>query len=139
MSGLAAILASHKEPGVFQWHSAASPEDVRHTVEHAGWQFGYVDGWTHQDKGALLDAFAETFDFPKHFGHNFDALLDSLRDLSEPTVVLWDGWGPLAREDAQAFGVAIDVLNQRATEDPSFPFAVLMRGDGPQVDVASLD
>ncbi len=140
MSGLAGFLAGHTTPGVFRWHSAATPEDVRHTVEHAGWRFGYVDGWTHQDKGALLDAFAQTFAFPDYFGRNFDALLDCLRDLSEPTVLLWDGWGPLAREDKQAFDVAVDVLNQRAGENSAaHPFAVLMRGDGPDLSVPSLD
>ena len=139
MSGLAGILASHIRPGVYQWHGAAAPEDVRHTVEHAGWRFGYVDGWTHQNKSELLDAFAETFEFPEYFGHNFDALLDCLRDLISPIVLLWDGWGPLAREDKQAFDVAVDVLNQRATEDEGHPFAVLLRGEGPEINLTSID
>ena len=59
MSGLAGLLAGHHPPGVYQWHAAFGPEDVRHTVEHAGAQFAYVDGWTHQEKDELLEAFAE--------------------------------------------------------------------------------
>lgn len=143
MSGLAALLAGRHEPGVQIWHAAFPVEDVRHAVEHAGWRFGHVDGWTHQDKAGFLDAVAEALDFPDWFGRNFDALADCLSDVSGPegagTVLLWDGWGAFAREDPQAFDVALDVLRER-TQDPQRPaFAVLMRGEGPAVDVPSLD
>ena len=137
MSGLAGIIAGHHPVGVYQWHNHLPVPEVQHAVEHAGWGFGYVDGWTHQDKEAFLDGIAEGLRFPEHFGRNFDALVDCLRDVDEPTVVLWDGWGPLAREDEQAFKVALDVLIERAAERP--PFGVLLRGDGPAVDIPSLD
>ena len=39
MSGLAALLAGHNPPDVYQWHSAAHVPDVQHAVEHAGWSF----------------------------------------------------------------------------------------------------
>ena len=38
MSGLAGLLAHHVEPGIYRWHGHFPVEDVRHTVEHAGWQ-----------------------------------------------------------------------------------------------------
>ena len=44
MSGLAALLAGRVEPGTYLWHGAFEVEDVKHTVEHAGWGFGHVDG-----------------------------------------------------------------------------------------------
>ncbi|MEP6815975.1 MAG: barstar family protein [Marmoricola sp.] len=137
MSGLAAILGGHHPAGVYQWHGAMPEAEVKHTVEHAGWDFGLVDGWTHPDKAGLLAELAATLSFPVWFGHNFDALADCLRDVTEPMVVLWDGWATLARVDGNAFEAALDVFMERAGQTP--PFAVLLRGDGPEVDVPSLD
>ena len=75
---------------------------------------------------------------------NFDALGDHLGDVvagdSEGLVFLWDGWGPFARADEQAFSVALSVLGTRVNADRGGPFAVLLRGDGPDVPgVESLD
>ena len=137
MSGLARILAGHHPVGVYQWHNHLPEQEIRHAVGHAGWEFGYVDGWTHQDKETFLDAVAEGLSFEAHFKPNFDSLIDCLRDIAKPTVVLWDGWGPLAREDGQAFSVALDVFTERAGEDPAF--GVLLRGEGPPISIPSLD
>ena len=103
MSGLAGILAHHHEPGVYRWHAAFAPAEVAHAVEHAGWTFGYVDGWHAQSKDEMLAAVGEALAFPDHYGGNLDALNDCLRDLPGPTVLLWDGWGCLARDDEPTF------------------------------------
>jgi hypothetical protein len=141
MSGLAGVLAGHQPAGVYRWHAAFPPAEVRHTVEHAGWRFAVVDGWTHQDKAAFLTAIGAALDFPEWYGENFDALVDCLRDVSGSdgagTVLLWEGWGPLAREDRRAFDIAVDVLTGRCGDRP--PFVVLLRGDGPDTTVPSLD
>lgn len=137
MSGLAAVLAGRHDAGVFTWHSALPVEDVRHAVEHAGKRFGHVDGWTHQSKEEFLEEVGQALSFPSHFGKNLDALVDCLRDVDD-TVLLWDGWAPLAREDEGSFRSALDVLTQRAEKADAF--VVLLRGDGPQLaDVSSLD
>jgi hypothetical protein len=124
---------------MYQWHAAFPPDDVRHTVEHAGARFAYVDGWTHQEKAELLDAIAEALEFPESVEHSFEALADCLRDLDgKPIVLLWDGWGPLARSDQKSFEVASDILAGRAGEGHC-PMSVLLRGGGPDIDVPSLD
>jgi hypothetical protein len=58
MSGLAALLAGHNPPGLYQWRSAAPVADVRHAVEHAGWGFRHLDGWVLEDKESFLEAAA---------------------------------------------------------------------------------
>src|SRR5687767_6362514 len=116
MSGLAALLAGHHPPGIYRWHGAFDVADVQHAVEHAGQAFAHVDGWTHTTKAELLTAVGEALDFPDYYGHNFDALADLLYDVGADgtgTVLLWDGWGPLAREDQQSFSVALSVLGSR--------------------------
>ena len=144
MSGLAAILAGHEPPGIHLWHGAFDVADVRHSVEHAGWGFGWVDGWTAADtKPGFLAAVAEALDFPDHYGQNFDALADCLHDIGSckgGVVLLWDGWATLARADEKAFSIALSVLGSRVNDDRGVPFAVLLRGEGPAVPgISSLD
>ena len=138
MSGLAGVLAGRHASGLYLWHAAYDAEEVRHTVEHAGWQYGYVDGWTHADKVGVLTAVGEALGFPDYYrGRSLDALWDCLTDLAEPVVLLWDGWSTLARADEVTFGKVRQVLEERAALAP--PFTTLLRGDGPAVDVPSLD
>jgi RNAse (barnase) inhibitor barstar len=140
MSGLAAVLAGRVAPGIYRWHGAFPTPEVQHAVEHAGWRFAYVDGWHGDTKQEFLDAVGEALDFPEDYGHNFDSLGDCLLDVTDDTILLWDGWGPLARADEQAFSVALSVLGTRVNAEREGAFAVLLRGDGPDVPgVPSLD
>ena len=144
MSGLAAVLAGHEEPGIRLWHGAFDVADVRHSVEHAGWGFGHVDGWTQgETKSAFLAAVGKALDFPDYYGQNFDALADCLDDIGSGTagvVLLWDGWATLARSDEKAFSIALSVLGSRVNADRGVPFSVLLRGEGPAVPgISSLD
>ena len=131
MSGLAGLLAHHVEPGIYTWHGHFAVEDVRHTVEHAGWRFAAIDGWHGPTKPEFLAAIGEALAFPAYYGQNFDALADCLADVtagdSEGWVLLWDGWGPLARDDERAFSVALSVLGGRVNADKGGRFAVLLR------------
>ena len=139
MTGLAGVMAGHLAPGVYLWHTAFTPDHVKHSVEHAGWRFAYVDGLTHQDKGTFLEAVGEALAFPEHFGQNFDALTDCLRDVDGSTVLLWDCWAPLARNDRRAFDIAVDCFAGRAKDDEAGSFVTLLRGEGPTLDVPVLD
>ena len=136
MSGLAAVLARRHDPGVYLWHAAFEADEVRHTVEHAGWRFGYVDGWGSETEAEFHARIAATLGLPDH-GADLDALSESLSDLDQPTVLLWDGWSPLARAVPDRFPRILRVLHDRSVEGS--PFAVLLRGEGPDVDVPSLD
>lgn len=140
MTGLAGVMAGHLGPGVYRWHTAFAPDHVRDSVEHAGWRFAYVDGLTHQDKATFLDAVAEALERPEHLGESVEALTDCVRDVDgKGTVLLWDCWAPLARNDKQAFDGVLDVLTGRAREEHKSPFITLLRGDGPAIDVPMLD
>ncbi len=137
MSGLASVLAGRHAPGVHRWASALDVATVRHAVEQAGWTFGYVDGVALDTRAAVLRAIGDALGFPEHYGANLDALNDCLRDLSGPTVLLWDAWAGFAHEEPRWFGVLADVLAERSAADP--PLEVLLRGDGPADGVPLLD
>lgn len=143
MSGLAVLLAGRKEPGIFRWHGAFDVADVQHTVEHAGWRFVHLDGAGVEAKSEFLDRIGQAFSFPDHYGRNFDALADCLHDVvagdSEGTILLWDAWGPFARAEERAFSVALSVLGSRVNADRGGRFAVLLRGEGPDLGIRSID
>lgn len=142
MSGLAAVLAGRHSDGVFRWHASFPAADVQHTVELAGWKFGYVDGWGTESKEEFLKAVAEALDFPPHFGHNLDALADCLADVRDEhgVLLLWDGWGPFAHADRASFDAIVEILGARVADSTAGHFAVMMRGDGPEIDgVISID
>ena len=142
MSGLAALLAGKNRPDLYQWHSAAHVPDVEHAVEHAGWQFVYLDGWAIEDTESYLKAAVHAFGFEDDRAASFDTLSDCLADVDTQEhagiVFLWDGWSPLCRHDEQAFRVALSVLGGRANAERGCPFAVLLRGDGPPIDLPEL-
>ncbi len=142
MSGLAALLAGHNPPDLYQWHSATPVSDVEHAVDHAGWKFVHLDGWTIEDKQSFLKATAAAFAFPDHFGENFDALADCLSEVDcgdrHGVVLLWDGWSPFARHDEQAFEVSLQVLHNRTNAPQGCKLAALLRGDGPPLALPEL-
>jgi len=142
MSGLAALLAGHNRPDLYQWHSAMHVPDVEHAVEHAGWKFVYLDGWAIEDKESFLKAAVHALDADDDRATSFDSLADCLADCDthdhEGIVFLWDGWSPLARHDEQAFKVALSVFGGRANADRGCKLAVLLRGEGPSIDVPEL-
>lgn len=140
MSGLAALLAGHTPPGTYSWHSGRDVAEVRHTVEQAGWRFAHVDGPTARTRSGFLRAVGEALAFPHWYGQNFDALADCLSDVDggEGTVLLWDGWATLARSEPRAFSVALSVLGGRVEAERGSRFAVLLRGEGPDVPGVAL-
>ena len=95
-----------------------------------------------EDKDAFLKAAVQTFGLEDDRGASFDALSDGLAEVDardkSGVVLLWDGWSPLGRQDEQAFRVALSVLGGRVNADRGCPFAMLLRGEGPSIDVPEL-
>jgi len=133
--GLAGLLAGRTPSGVYRWHSHLDADALAHTLETAGWRLAHLDR-TLDSREEALAALGEVLDFPDHYGRNLDALWDCLRDLPGPTVLLWDGWGALAHAAEPDVRRLLGVLEDRATEGG---FAVLLRGDGPDLGIAGLD
>lgn len=139
MSGLAALLAGHNPPGVYQWHSGTRVEDVRHAVEHAGWRFAHLDGWTVEDREPFAKALGAALGVDD--SGDLDAVAHALPGVGEGqdhgTVLLWDGYAPLARHDQAAFDRGLTMLVERS-EQQAAPFAVILRGEGPPLDLEEL-
>ena len=134
MSGLAALLAGKIEPGVHRWHAMFEADDVRRTVEHAGWRFAHYNGWIHDESAEVRKGLTSALALPDECGSDLDALAGCLDDVvaaeSKGMLLLWDGWGPFARADLAAFRATLAVLRGRADAGNAGRFAVLLRGDG---------
>jgi hypothetical protein len=139
MSGLAALLAGHTPPDVYQWHNAVPASDVQHAVEHAGWTFSYLDGWTVEDQESFLKSAAACLDTT--IDGDVGALagcLDQVESGGEGKVLLWDGWSPLARHDEDTFRRALEAFRRRAGSEDRGKFAVILRGEGPDLELEEL-
>ena len=137
MSGLAAVLAGRHDAGVHRWHNALHVPDVQHAVEHAGWTFGYVDGVALESEQEILGAIGAALSLPEP-NDGVEALKDGIGGLGTQTVLLWDGWGSLARAEPRAFESVCRVLSDRTGTDTRLE--VLLRGPGPDdVCIESLD
>lgn len=154
MSGLVGLLAGRDAPGVWRWTSYRDVEEIRETVEGVGWTFVHLDSVAVETKHEFLAAIGRALELPETYGQNFDALADLLDDVPPPdgglsradrarragVVLLWDAWSGFARTDERWFSVALAVLGERCADPVRSPFAVLLRGDGPElVDVPVLD
>jgi RNAse (barnase) inhibitor barstar len=131
MSGLAEVLSGRAVPGAYRWESNRPLEEVRHTVEHAGWRFGHLEGARIETRLELHEAVSEALVLPDWYGRNLDALADVLRDVDGRMLLLWDTWSVLARAEPDYFAQVVELLGGAVV--------LLLRGDGPAVDVPVLD
>jgi RNAse (barnase) inhibitor barstar len=127
MTDLRAVLNDGLRPGVYRLRSDLTVDQVRRSVAAAGWDFVLLDTTQVHDKAGFLDVCATTFDLPRWFGRNWDALADSLSDRStgEPEVVLWEGWRNLLDHDHDTVDVALQIFTEDANE--SGQLRVLLR------------
>lgn len=90
-------------------------------------------------KAELLDAVAAALDFPAWTGRNWDALADSLADLSwlpaGPHVLVWPATKRLREADPAAYVTAVEVMHgaTHASADSGRPLTVLLL-PGPAAD-----
>jgi RNAse (barnase) inhibitor barstar len=83
------------------------------------------------DTATVLAAFAADLDLPDWFGHNWDALLDALRDLDVPRgqilELVWDHVGELRRRDHDTYEAVLDILEQVQDERDDLRITVIAR------------
>jgi hypothetical protein len=148
MSGLAALLAGRRPAGLYVWDSATRPSVVAHAAQRVGFQAFLLDGRTATDEESFLAACERAFGLHESRtwdARTWDALAACLTDLSwapaRGYVVVYDGWGMLARCDPAAWARAYDILAAATASwsEKGTPFAVLFRGSGPGLGLPHLD
>lgn len=142
---LTELLAGRLKPGVHQWRTLPMPGAVGDTSwterdEEAGWRGFHLDGRRARDKDSFLRLCAGVFEVPQGSADGWDALGDSLADLSwtpakNGYVVLYESWAELADADQQSFRTVLDVFAGavKAWRDTTTPMTVLMSSVGVEV------
>lgn len=142
---LTELLAGRLKPGVYQWRTPPVPGAVGDTswierAEEAGWRGFHLDGRRARDKDSFLRLCAGVFELPGGSAAGWDALGDSLADLSwtpakNGHLVLYESWAELADADQQSFRAVLDVFAGavKAWRDTPTPMIVLMSSVGVEV------
>ena len=136
MSWLSGIL-HYTEPGVYVAPPAPDRYEVADEVGARGWRCLADDLAGATDKASLLTALARAVDAPDHFGGNWDALVDVLRDLSwtpaEGYVLLLENCGTPARACPADWAVAVDILAETVTwwTQQGTPMRIVLRDADP--------
>ena len=83
------------------------------------------------DKASVLREFAIALALPRWFGHNWDALLDSLRDLESTdgrsVALVWDHVRALRDSDRHTYADVIGILEQVESERHDLRVTVIAR------------
>ena len=83
------------------------------------------------DKRSVLSEFASALDLPPWFGHNWDALVDALRELSNDDArrieLVWDHAHQLRETAPETFALVVDILEQVADERDDLGLTIIDR------------
>ena len=130
---LEGLLSGAVAPGVYRAGLRADAAAIaRHAGRH-GWRLFHLDGRQIASKADFLAVCAAEMDFPAYFGHNWDALEESSRDLAwAPAggyLVLWDDAGRFAEAQPEEFAVALDIMRSAVEHwrGTLTPMVVLLR------------
>lgn len=112
------FLGKHSDVAAHIAAARADGHDVR--VVNAG-----------HDKASTLEEFAAGLGLPAWFGHNWDALLDSVRGLEgndgNPLEIVWDHTAHLHDADPTTYETALEVLEEAASGRPDLHVTVIGR------------
>ena len=107
-------------PNIVQAIRAFRVEDLQEAAQGLGQHFLYANLSNAQSKQEVMEAIAEAFLFPPHFGKNLDALFDCMTDLvhksgSQPGfVVVHEQLPDNPRFDREAREQLLDVFRDAA-------------------------
>ncbi len=107
-------------PNIVQSIRAFRVPELADEAERLGQHFLYANCAQAQSKAEVLETIATSFQLPKHFGKNFDALHDCLTDLvsrsgAQPGfVVVLEGLPVATKFDKDARETLLDVFRDAA-------------------------
>jgi RNAse (barnase) inhibitor barstar len=138
------LFAGKLTPDVYQLVSPISAIELANLSCDASAKLFYLDGREIDDRDSLFHQFAIVMQFSDYFGHNWDALWDSLTDLdvdnAERQIIVLDRLDNFMHDNPQEWPILFDIC-QRIVEyyqDTSTPMYILWRGEFSQLQQANL-
>jgi hypothetical protein len=133
------VLADPAQGGAY-FVDARENESLADAARALDFRVVHIDLTGCADKDAVLQRFAQALHFPEWFGGNFDALADSLGDLSwaraDGYLLLIEHTDAWRLADDDNFATLLDILNEAAVVwgDQGVPFWSLMLLPQEQLD-----
>jgi len=130
--------------GVFFLPGNVAPKAVQQAAKAAGFAFFHIEGKSVERKEQLMNAVATTLRLPKHFGHNWDALEESLVELdwagSSGVVIYYDHIDGLLAANADQFETLVEICRDAVAswKEDDTAFVVLFSGTKPPKGVSKL-
>lgn len=130
MTQIADVLAGAVTPGIYELGDTTDASAIGDLVAQRGWHLFRLDGTGVVDKATFMTAVATACGFPEWFGNNWDALSDSLTDLSwapaSGYVLLYDQHR--AYESHPDWPTVIEIFQTAVTfwRNRNVPFFVLL-------------
>lgn len=138
------LFAGKLNPNVYQLVSPISAIELADLSRDAGAKLFYLDGRQISDRESLFYQFAIVMQFSDYFGHNWDALWDSLTDIdvddAERQIIVIDRFDNFERDNPQQWSILFDIC-QRIVEyyrDTTTPMYILLCGELAQLQQANL-
>ncbi len=90
---------------------------LREALRADGWYVATLDRAPVFSKDTLMHALYQSGEYPAHFGFNWDALLDALRDLSwlagkRGIALVWRNPGVLETRAPEAYATFLEILDE---------------------------
>jgi RNAse (barnase) inhibitor barstar len=132
MDSLLSLFSAAARGGVYR--SKLPADEITAAAKTAGLHVFKINAGKARGKNDLLKLLAKTLRFPDSFGKNWDALHDSLTDLSwlrgKGWVLVLANGDVLARNHEDVFNTAVDVFSAAAESwrNQRKPFWVLIEG-----------
>jgi len=130
--------------GVFFLPGNVAPKAVQQAAKAAGFAFFHIEGKSVERKEQLMNAVATTLRLPKHFGHNWDALEESLVELdwagSAGVVIYYDHIDGLLTTHADQFETLVEICRDAVAswKEDDTAFVVLFSGEKAPKGVSKL-
>jgi RNAse (barnase) inhibitor barstar len=130
--------------GVWYLPKPVEPKALQALAKGAGYAFFHIDGKNITRKEQLLNHVATALHFPKSFGHNWDALEESLTDLewidADGYVIYYDHIDGLLETHPDQFETLVEILRDAVAEwkEDGAAMIVLLSGSKSPKGVARL-
>jgi hypothetical protein len=131
-----------RAPGIYLIDDAERATVLNGGVFPPGYLVAVLDGAVAGSREGFFTEIARVLHFPDYFGRNWDAVNDCLTDLTwlpaAGYVLLYDGFGQLARDQPEQWQIGLKVLNVAAafwkqSRTPMFILLYGPRDDAPGV------
>ncbi|MEZ4711326.1 MAG: barstar family protein [Caldilineaceae bacterium] len=135
MDKIELLTAGAYQPGLYQMLSSTAAPEIQRAVERANWRFAHLDGRDIANKADFLNAMSAALNFPRYFGHNWDAFEECIQDLSwlaaPGCLLLYDQFLHFAQKQPAEWRTARTILNAAAAQwrAAERPIYILLRDE----------